>query len=138
MSCKDCPSESSRPIKARGRCATHLRAKIRDDKLKARHRHILKNFNLTVADFGRIWAAQNMCCAVCKTGTRDPYSGMAIDHDHRCCPTVPTCGKCTRGIIHAVKCNYQLLGRQSDVPSFYYGVAEYLENPPAREVLDGR
>lgn len=33
-------------------------------------------------------------CAIC--GSR---SGLAIDHDHNCCPGVKTCGKCVRGAL---------------------------------------
>lgn len=46
---------------------------------------------------------QGNACAACRT----PFGGKIrpeVDHDHTCCPTVKTCGRCIRGLL-CHKCN---------------------------------
>lgn len=43
-------------------------------------------------------AEQGNACAVCGTGFSETVPPR-IDHDHNCCPTAKTCGKCLRGIL---------------------------------------
>lgn len=50
---------------------------------------------------------------------------LHVDHDHDCCPTTPTCGKCTRGMLcHG--CNLALGGVRED-PEILKNLILYLE-----------
>jgi hypothetical protein len=50
--------------------------------------------------------AQQTRCGKCG---EDVLGVFIVDHDHRCCPKVPTCGLCTRGLICS-RCNLMLAG----------------------------
>ena len=68
--------------------------------LSAYHRsyHRRHKYGLSEEDCRAWLVKQGGACAVC----RMPLSIMArftIDHDHKCCDSVKTCGKCVRGIL---------------------------------------
>jgi hypothetical protein len=46
-------------------------------------------------------------CGICGSKQSDGSRAMHIDHDHNCCATTPTCGKCNRGVL-CHKCNTSL------------------------------
>lgn len=57
---------------------------------------ILKyRYKLTYDDYLSLIAKQGGKCVSCGREPRRWY----VDHDHRCCPKTPTCGKCTRGLV---------------------------------------
>lgn len=58
-------------------------------------------------------AEQGGKCAIC--GREASLFGrmLSVDHDHRCCPTAPTCGQCTRGLLCAT-CNAALHSIERD------------------------
>lgn len=65
-------------------------------------------YRMAPAEYKERLRKQGNCCAACgcafgKTKHRAPH----IDHDHACCPKVPTCGECTRGIT-CMRCNIVL------------------------------
>jgi hypothetical protein len=51
---------------------------------------------------------------------------MAVDHDHRCCPGVTSCGSCIRGLL-CVNCN-QAIGKLKDDPKVIHSALRYLED----------
>lgn len=60
-------------------------------------------------------------CEVCgSTGS------LHIDHDHNCCPKLPACGNCVRGMI-CTNCN-KALGMVKDDPVILRKMAEYLDS----------
>lgn len=48
---------------------------------------------LSMEDYEERWASQGGLCILCSR------PAVAIDHDHRCCPGIYSCGKCIRGIL---------------------------------------
>lgn len=64
-----------------------------------------RRFGLTVAQFDAIWASQGSKCPVCFRN--DEALQLHVDHDHACCPSLPTCGGCVRGIL-CRECNIAL------------------------------
>ncbi len=59
-------------------------------------------------DLDAMLASQNSRCAVCQTtepGGR--WGTWHVDHDHACCPTMKSCGRCVRGLLCA-NCNTAL------------------------------
>lgn len=95
-------------------------------------RHIWETYRLTAEDYWRIYEAQGGCCALCRRG-KGLRKRLSVDHDHACCKTTPTCGRCTRGLLDTA-CN-KLLGHFRDSADTFYRAADYLQNPPAREIL---
>jgi len=65
--------------------------------------YTLKTYKLSPEDFEALIEKQNNTCPICKQQFA-PNRKPCIDHDHTCCPSRPTCGKCTRGLL-CVSCN---------------------------------
>lgn len=115
--CKRCHSDYAKDWQRRN--PEHARRLNRESKLRnqqrtrerrraeynaARARVIaLRRYKTDQAWYKATLAAQGGGCAIC--GTRAPGArAFSVDHDHRCCPKTPTCGRCTRGLLcHA--CN---------------------------------
>lgn len=88
-------------------------------------------FGLSRIDFDAMLQRQGGRCAVC--GTTDPGSTFwAVDHDHACCPSRKTCGKCVRGIL-CRSCNQGLGNFADDVDRLTSAVA-YLNRTSRRIV----
>lgn len=62
---------------------------------KAKVRHRLVKYGVTAEQFDALLRSQRGACAICRVESEDWH----IDHDHSCCPTIRTCGKCIRGVL---------------------------------------
>ena len=56
--------------------------------------HLWTHYRMTIEDFQNMFINQKGKCLIC-----DKQKKLIVDHDHYCCPTKLTCGKCTRGLI---------------------------------------
>lgn len=75
-------------------------------RLRSRKYFLLKNYKLTLENRNDILITQNNSCAICGlVETTDSF--LHVDHDHACCSSIPTCGKCIRGLLCA-RCNRAL------------------------------
>jgi len=86
----------------------------------------LKNWNFTSADYDAMLEKQDGRCAICKTdapGGR--WNRFYIDHDHACCQSNGSCGKCIRGLL-CRRCNWSL-GAIADRWDLAYALYEYLD-----------
>lgn len=57
----------------------------------ARYSQIKKKYGIDAATYKMMYANG---CEVC-----GGFDGLAVDHDHNCCPGKITCGKCVRGVL---------------------------------------
>ena len=89
-------------------------------------RHQLKKwYGVTLEDYDRIIDQQGRGCAICGNGPSGKHKYLQFDHDHACCPTTPTCGKCVRGLLCS-GCNTGL-GLFNDDPARLLDAIQYLE-----------
>lgn len=80
-----------------------------------RHKHIMKNYRISLAEEQRLRAAQSNACLICDAVFGD--EAPAVDHDH-------DTGK-VRGLL-CKQCNYAV-GQFGDNPRLLHRAAEYLE-----------
>lgn len=91
-----------------------------------------KKYGITREQYLAIKESQGGKCAICKVAT-GASKALAVDHDHTCCPSGGSCGKCVRGLLCAT-CN-QMLGFARDNREYFVRAVNYLDNPPARKIL---
>lgn len=83
-------------------------------------------FGLTYEQLLAMYEEQEYRCKICREFC-DRYEGLAVDHDHQCCPTIErsrSCGKCVRGLLCA-RCNHGL-GNFRDNPELLKEAILYL------------
>lgn len=54
-----------------------------------------KRHGITKEKYRQLLINQNNECKICKTSNER----LCIDHDHKCCPSVYSCGECIRGLL---------------------------------------
>lgn len=69
-----------------------------------------RNYGLSAETLRDMYVEAQGCCAIC--GQTEGTVTFAIDHDHACCNTSRSCGKCVRGLI-CKGCN-TILGMADD------------------------
>lgn len=88
-------------------------------------RQRLRRFSMTVEQFEEMLDRQGGGCAICGTDvTSVATHRLSVDHDHNCCPSKESCGKCIRGIL-CTNCNSGL-GHFKDSPELLAAAAVYL------------
>ncbi len=70
-------------------------------------------YGITWDDYEIMLASQGNGCAICGTLEPGGKGRFHVDHDHSCCPTEKTCGKCVRGLL-CHKCNVRLVHFESE------------------------
>lgn len=63
-----------------------------------RKNYLKQNYNLDIEDYERM---SKNGCQICKETAE---VNLHVDHDHSCCPSTGSCGKCVRGVI-CPRCN---------------------------------
>lgn len=127
--CSDCDKQgitTFRVIKGRGRCATHLRELRRSESRKTHGAHIQRTYGITSEEYDALYEAQGGVCAICQRAKGTGRRRLAVDHCHKT-------GE-VRGLL--CKTDNVYLGRLRDDPEAFRRAAAYLENPPARKVLN--
>ena len=69
-----------------------------EDRAKQRAYSRLYRYGVSQEKYDEMMQEQNNACAVCKVEFGDKFRPN-VDHDHRCCPGVVTCGRRIRGIL---------------------------------------
>ncbi|MFA5387338.1 MAG: endonuclease domain-containing protein [Candidatus Paceibacterota bacterium] len=92
-----------------------------------RHYRMVSRYRLSVPQIIELDAKTE--CDICGAPRDEAF---AIDHDHGCCPSYGSCGKCVRGVL-CRSCN-TLLG-QAEKPGWLESATSYLHlltRPPRR------
>lgn len=79
----------------------------RPEMKEKRRRYHLSLYSVTLEWYEMRLAEQNQRCGICEREFLDFKKKPCVDHDHRCCPTGRSCGKCVRGLL-CVICNFRL------------------------------
>lgn len=109
-------------------CHTETAREWRDknpEKLKKINlRHNLKTKGITESQYQKLLDEQKGQCAICGQGPGPKCKQFSVDHDHACCPTDVSCGKCVRGLL----CNSCNLGLSNfrDCPKSLIRAFDYL------------
>ena|ERR1022692_2465465 len=98
-----------------------------EGRITARKCRLLTTYGLTFEQFDAILASQNGGCAVCETKVPGGNGTWHVDHDHSCCASRKSCGKCVRGLL-CQSCNIGQ-GHFKDDPSRLMASANYLKGP---------
>jgi hypothetical protein len=104
-------------------------------KVAAHDTYVSRQYGVPKGLYLALWTAQGGVCAWCERAT-GATKRLAVDHDHRCCPTTPLqCGgRCVRGLLCG-DCNQFMGWRMRDDPAACRRGGVYLERPPAQAVL---
>jgi len=90
------------------------------ERIKRERRNRL--YSITQEWFDNKLAEQNNCCAVCERQFTDtPH----VDHDHKCCSSRRTCGKCNRGLL-CTFCNV-MIGMSKESEESLVKAIQYLK-----------
>lgn len=99
------------------------RARARMTPAKRRDAGLRHKYGMTLAQYDALLSRQGGVCAICK----EPPTrrGLDVDHDHRCCPGMRSCGRCVRGLLCS-PCN-RAVGYMRDDPNLLRLAASYVE-----------
>lgn len=92
-----------------------------------RERNLKNKFGLSWDEYELMLACQDDRCYLC--GRMPRKAALAVDHNHKT-------GE-IRGLLCRV-CNHRMLGSAQESPEILRKAADYLEEPPAREVFGER
>ena len=100
--------------------------KTEQERARKRESKYLTRFGLTLVQLDELHASVGYRCEACGTHRDDTQNrALVLDHDHSCCPTEKTCGKCISGVL-CTACNVAL-GALRDDPLRVARLAEYAE-----------
>lgn len=137
--CKDCNAETARqwreanPQRVRDRArrynadpavrehtTTRMRTWRANNPRRALANYLRQRYNLSLDAYDAMLEEQDGACAIC----RSTDVKLHVDHDHRCCPERPACGRCVRGLL----CGYcnRALSIFRDDPANVEIIAAYL------------
>jgi len=91
---------------------------------KYHYKHRLANKSLSPEGYNRLLKEQNGTCAICGKAPR-PNRRLCVDHNHKCCPSIKSCGKCIRGLL-CDDCNH-MLGSGKDSILILQKAIKYLQ-----------
>jgi hypothetical protein len=115
------------------RCVTHVRARKRASRNAAHAKYVLATYGITGEQYWALYEAQGGRCALCQRAT-GAAKRLAVDHDHACCPEIPACGRCVRGLC-CKSCNRDVFGHLRDSVAAFQRGAVYLVTPPSWAVI---
>lgn len=131
--CKDCPPGSKRrAVYAGPRCATHHRLVQKSRKLTAWERRLWDIYKITSEQYWELYERQGGMCYICQRARGTGRKKLSVDHDHACCNSPTSCGKCVRGLLCTT--DNKWLGHIRDDAAAAKRVVAYLASPPGRNL----
>ncbi|AEJ92055.1 endonuclease VII [Mycobacterium phage Heathen] len=107
------------------RCATHHRAKRAQRKTVTQEQRWMDVYNITAEEYWAIYEFQGGRCYGCRRAN-GKRKRLSVDHDHET--------GIVRGLL-CTACNRNVLGHLRDDPEAFQRFIDYLDNPPAVQVI---
>ncbi len=104
---------------------TEFHSKRRECKDCSKGLKLFYRYGITMQEYQELLESQDGVCEICQRSPEE-VGVLAVDHDHRCCPTEKTCGKCLRSLL-CTDCNVSI-GRFNDDVARLERAAQYLRN----------
>lgn len=123
--CEDCGAEFQPRGSKSSCCDDCLRKRELARYKRGRRAKTLAKYKMTVEQYDKMLADQGGVCKICGKED-DAGKALAVDHDHRCCPTENTCGKCVRGLLCS-RCNTALGIVESNLAGFKDYMARFYD-----------
>lgn len=100
-----------------------------------RDTYLKRYYGIDTKQYEDMLEKYNGGCYICgKTKKENGNRYLSVDHDHSCCPSGKSCGKCVRGIL-CDTCN-RAVGLLQDNPENAMAVAQYIQkNKPVDRTL---
>jgi hypothetical protein len=100
--------------------------------------HLWSCFRMRIEQYNALLLKQDNKCSICLcdiSGVRmaNGRRFSSIDHNHSCCPSHKSCGKCVRGIL-CYRCNAMLSALEDK--AFYTNALKYLDDWKYQERID--
>jgi len=95
-----------------------------ETRLRMKHLRAERKYGLGQGGYQMFLDRQGHACAICRAPFNAEYR-LAVDHDHRCCDSKTSCGKCVRGLL-CTNCNRALAAFLDD-PARMRAAADYVE-----------
>lgn len=108
-------------------CFRCSQAEKKDARTRAHRAHVAKTYGLLPGDYDALYLAQDGLCYICRRATGKTRR-LPVDHNHKL-----TGRAAVRGLLCG-PCN-DMLGHARDDPAFFLRAAQYLQHPPAHEIL---
>lgn len=112
--CKECHKKTCREWDKNNKDRRDIICKI--SRLKTQ-------YGMTYEQYKEMLEEQDYRCLIC--GKKQGDEDLCVDHNHKCCPTIYSCGKCVRGLI-CRPCNSGL-GHFKDDAQLMQKAIEYLK-----------
>ena len=96
--------------------------------------NLKKRYGLTKEDYLRLLKQQDGKCALCGGTDLGPYKYFCVDHDHSCCNSQFSCGKCVRALL-CWRCNRFVGWYEFHLGLFTDAIPKYIETH--RKLLNG-
>jgi hypothetical protein len=138
--CSRCGNKLSKArLEARKRKCYRCECAVRRESKQKTHDRNVESEDFTAADYWALYEKQGGTCAIFSCRAKGLSRSLAVEHDHSCemgHERNRWCRACVRGLTCSQ--HNEWIGRSGDDPAIFDSLANYLRNPPAREVLMGR
>ncbi len=131
--CIDCEAEGIATSRKAGypgpRCYTHNKAQKSSRRKLTQEQRWLKVYGITAEEYWKIYEYQGGVCYICRRATGKGRRKLSVDHCHE------------TGIVRGLLCNTdnaKVLGHARDDIEFFERCIEYLNHPPAVDVIGWR
>lgn len=126
LECQNILVGEDRVMNRKKYCSKECKSKHRTTSGARIDTHLWTNFRIRESDYEQILIDQNFRCAICGIHQSETKKAFAVDHDHSCCNSKRTCGKCIRGLL-CFECNIGL-GKFKDSPVLLTNALAYLSD----------
>ena len=135
--CARCGNKLSKPrLAANKRKCYRCECAVRREQKKNTHDRNIESEDFTASDYWELYEAQGGRCAIYTCRAKGKSRFLAVEHDHKCemgHDPKRWCRVCVRGLTCSM--HNEWIGRTGDSPEIFDSLANYLRNPPAREIL---